>query len=159
MFGQTVFPSNPCLRVLASLFVRLFSILQLWTSLEGCFAVFSRALDLVLVRKRQTSMWDCALPSIWPAIYFPLTSSAQYWSLQLGWQGNWDRGSSVLELDDYWTFGMFLYCTVHSPACRIVQMRNLANTHVGARNVLYGFCFLPLAPSDYIFRSSRYYSR
>lgn len=51
---------------------------------------------------------------------------------------------------------MFLYCTVHSPACRIVQMRNLANTHVGTRNVLYGFCFLPLAPSDYIFRSSRY---
>lgn len=25
--------------------------------------------------------------------------------------------------------GMFLYCTVHSPSCRIMQMSNLANIH------------------------------
>lgn len=51
----------------------------------------------------------------------------------------------------------FLYCIVHSPACRIVQMRKSANTHAGTKYMLYGFYFLPLAHLDYMLRSSLYW--
>ena len=108
---ETVCLHQTPIRVSASLLVRLFHpsvVIQLGGLF--CFSVSSKALDLVLVRKKTeinvglctSQHLTCSLPPTDILSTIPITS---------GWQGNRDRSARVLELDDYWTFWyVFVLC-------------------------------------------------
>lgn len=149
----------PVSRFLLSLLVRLFAVTQLWSSLEVCFA-FHFSLGCCIWSLLEKDRDQCGVVHV-PAFYLPFTShwhpqqNANYPS-----QAGRGTGPGVQELLNWMIIGLsntFLYCIVHSPACRIVQMRNSENSHAGTKCMLYGFHLLPLAHLDYMLRSPLYF--